>query len=78
MTEQEQFEKIKEACLSEGGKLLLEQILEHKEACDTIKVTPLTVEAMFNRHGYVEALEWLSGLIVQYQTLQAEDLDIQD
>ena len=75
MTDQEKFEKIKEACLSQGGKLLLEHVKEHKAAADTIKVYPVTSEEMMARFGYVQALDWVTGLIQQYQELTVEDLE---
>ena len=77
MNEQEQFEKIKEACLSEGGKLLLQQIQEHCKAADTIKVYPVTSEEMLTRFGYVQGVEWLAGLITQYQEMEWQD-ELQD
>jgi sulfur transfer protein SufE len=77
MTEKDEFNAIKDACLSKGGALLLEQVQEHKTASDTISVYPATSEAMFTRLGYVQALEWISGLMQQYKDTEYQG-DIQD
>lgn len=77
MTEKEEFELIQEACLSDGVKLLVEDIKKAKEASDTIKVVPLIengvlicsqTDQMLKQQGQVAALEWVLGIIEHYQT----------
>ena len=84
MTEQEQFEKIKDACLSEGGKLLIQDLEANRNASDTINVPPLIdpqtgvmlssqTDQMLKQQGYVAALNWVIGIMEHYQTQQFED-----
>ena len=86
MTEQEEFELIQEACLSDGVKLLVQDIKKAKEASDTIKVMPLIengqvlcsqTDQMLKRQGEVSALEWVLGIIEHYQTGEYVD-ELQD
>jgi hypothetical protein len=81
MTEQEAFEAIKEACLSKGGKLLLEDITAAKEASDTIKVMPLVengvvlvsqTDMMLKQQGWVSGVEFVIGLMQHYINEQYE------
>ena len=87
MTEQEEFELIQEACLSDGVKLLVQDIKKAKEASDTIKVMPLIengqvlcsqTDQMLKRQGEVSALEWVLGLIEHYQENKYVDDELQD
>lgn len=84
VSDQEEFEKIQEACLSEGVKLLLMDIIGHKDASNTIKVMPIwdeqtknvissTSDEMLKRLGYVSALEWVIGIIEYYQNNTYEE-----
>ena len=78
MNEKEEFEKIKEACLSEGIKILVEDIKENKKSSDTIMIMPLlddrgniissSSDEMMKRLGYVQGLSWILGIIDYYQT----------
>jgi hypothetical protein len=73
------IESIKDSCLSDGIKVLLEDIRKHKNTADTIKIMPLfdqnmklmlssQSDEMLKRAGYVSALEWVIGMIEYYQT----------
>jgi hypothetical protein len=82
MTEEDEFKLLKEACLSEGGKLLLQDIITSKEATDTIKVAPLVdngvvvcsqTDQMLKQQGYVAALEWVIGIMQHYRDNQYEE-----
>ena len=88
MTEQEQFEAIKDTFLSIGGKIFLEDVIKNKEASDTVMVMPLIdqstglmvstqADEMLKRQGYVQALNWVIGSIGHYQTAQFEE-DVND
>ena len=87
MTEKEEFELIQEACLSDGVKLLVQDIKRAKEASDTIKVTPLIengqvlcsqTDQMLKRQGEVSALEWVLGVIQHYQESEYVEDELQD
>jgi hypothetical protein len=71
MTDQEQFETIKDSMNTKGAELLLKQIKEHRESSDTILVP---TEEMLQRYGYVQALAWIEGLMKQYKDLTWEDI----
>ena len=76
MTEKEEYNAIRDSVLSEGIKLFLEDIKKNANASDTIKVMPLVdngvvlcsqTDMMLKQLGYVEALNWVTGLIEHYQ-----------
>lgn len=80
LTQEEKLliEKIKEGCLSEGIKILIDDIKKHKSSSDTIKIYPILdnnsklmlssqSDEMLKRLGYVSALEWVIGLMEYYQ-----------
>ena len=88
MEEKKIFEEIKDACLSKGMELLLNDIKEHKKASDTIKVAPLLhnngnvlssqTDQMLKQLGYVAALEWMIGIIEWYQSNEYQEDDSAD
>jgi len=88
MEEKEKFEKIKDACLTKGMELLLNDIKENRKWSDTIKVAPLLHESgnvlssqtdqMLKQLGYVAALEWIIGTIEWYQSNEYQEDDSAD
>ena len=86
MDKQREFEIIKDACQSDGGKLILDDIRVNKMASDTILVMPIidpvtksilspANDEMLKRVGYVQALNWVIGIIEHYQTAEYEEFD---
>ena len=86
MDQKAEFELLKELCLSDGGRLLLEDVKKNKNASDTIMVMPIVddvtkqvlspaTDEMFKRIGYVQALNWLIGVMEHYQTAQYEEIE---
>jgi len=83
MTEKEEYNAIRDSVLTKGVELLLEDIKKNLAASDTIKVMPLTdpqtgvllcsqSDMMLKRLGYIEALDWITGLIEHYQNNEYE------
>lgn len=84
MDEKAKFELLKDLALSDGGKLLLDDIRINKDTSDTIFVMPLIdsgmvispiADEMLKRQGYVQALNWMIGILQHYQTAEYEELD---
>ena len=84
MTEKEEYNAIRDSVQTKGIEILLEDIKKNLEASDTIKVMPLMHEGvvicsqtdqMIKRLGYVEALDWITGLIEYYQNNEYEGDD---
>ena len=82
MTEKEEFNAIKDACLSSGGNLLLQDIDTNLKSTDTIKVMPLVdngvvictqSEQMLKQQGYVAALEWVKGIMEHYKNTEYKE-----
>ena len=83
MTEKEEYNAVRDSVLTKGIELLLGDIKKNASASDTIKVQPLTdpqtgvllcsqSDMMLKRLGYVEALDWITGLIEHYQNNEYE------
>jgi hypothetical protein len=86
MDEKRKFEVLKDMALSDGGKILIEDIKANKDSSDTIFVMPIidersnmiispTQDELFKRMGYVSALNWLIGVLEYYQSGEYQDLD---
>lgn len=84
MDEKAKFELLKDLSLSEGGKLLLDDIRLNRDASDTIFVMPIIdngtvvspiADELLKRQGYVQCLNWVIGILEHYQTAQYEELD---
>jgi hypothetical protein len=84
MDDKAKFELLKDLSLSDGGKLLLDDIRINKDTSDTIFVLPLIdngmvispiADEMLKRQGYVQALNWMMGILEHYQTAEYEELD---
>lgn len=85
MDNKAKFELLKDLSLSDGGKLLLDDIVINRDASDTIFVMPIIDEKtgsivspsqdeLFKRMGYVQALNWMIGILEYYQTGEYEEI----
>lgn len=89
MTEEQEFEAVKDMMLTEGAKILLEDIRRNLKASDTIKVTPMIdtktgsvlvsqTDQMLKQQGYVAALEWVVGIMQHYRDNHYQGQETQD
>ena len=78
MNDKQKFEALHNDCLSEGIKILVQDIEVNKSTSDTINVMPLIdpktgvilssqTDQMLKQQGYIAGLNWVLGIIQYYQ-----------